>query len=44
MVRKWPSDEYVNDYEALTDVTVQTHKDDIITFQDRKFTFSFPKG
>ncbi|XP_025091003.1 coiled-coil domain-containing protein 33-like isoform X2 [Pomacea canaliculata] len=43
-VRKWPGEEYVRDFEALTDVVVQSDNDDLNIFEDRKFTFSLPKG
>lgn len=43
-MRKWPGEEYVRDFEALTDVVVQSDNDDLNIFEDRKFTFSLPKG
>ncbi|KAK7113750.1 coiled-coil domain-containing protein 33-like [Littorina saxatilis] len=43
-LRRWPQDVFAKDHEALTDVVVQSKKDQVVNFQNKKFTFRLPKG
>ncbi|KAL8610514.1 hypothetical protein ACOMHN_060434 [Nucella lapillus] len=44
MLKKGSQGDTVRDYEALTDVTQQSAREQLVTFHDRRFTFLFPKG